>query len=44
METLTTKKVSIVLPDNFENGCEGTHFGKIRGDVYAVWHQVCVYG
>ena len=44
METLATKKVSIVLPFNFRNGTQGTNIGKSGGTVYAVWDQVGVHG
>jgi len=44
METLATKKVSIVLHFNFRHGAKRTHIGKSGRTVHAVWNQVGVHG
>ena len=44
METLATKKVSIVLTLNLRYGGKRTHIDKSRGNVYAVWYQVGING
>jgi len=45
METLVTKKVSIVLwPDFKENGSKRKNIDQGRGAVHAVWHTFCIHG
>lgn len=44
METLATKKVSVVLPFNFRNGAERENIDKSGRTVHAVWDKVGING